>query len=435
MIHQYIYKLLPVFFASVSIYAQQIPASKQTKSVLILNATAHLGNGNVIQNSAIGFKDGKITLVADATTIRLAANAYDTTIDASGKHVYPGFIAANTTLGLVEIDAVKSSDDQEEIGSFNPNVRSIIAYNSESKVVETVRPNGILIAQVTPRGGRISGTSSIVQLDAWSWQDAIVKENDGIHLNFPSSFKRSGSWFEPGLIEANKDYPKQAEEINAFLINAKVYNQAASKERNIVLEATKGLFDGTQTLYIHADEEKQIVDAIQLAIDNQIKKIVIVGGFEAYKAADALQKYNVGVLLRRVHDMPTSDDQDVNLPYKMAKVLTDKGIVVGLENSGDHERMSVRNLPFLAGTCAAFGLDKEKAVQLITLNTAKLLGIDTSCGTLETGKDATLFISEGDALDMRTNKLTSAFIQGRTIILETFQTKLNDKFKTKFNQK
>ncbi|RXM45976.1 amidohydrolase family protein [Flavobacterium sp. YO12] len=435
MIHQYIYKLLPVLFASVSIYAQQIPAPKQTKSVLILNATAHLGNGTVIQNSAIGFKDGKITLVADATTIRLAANAYDTTIDASGKHVYPGFIAANTTLGLVEIDAVKSSDDQEEIGSFNPNVRSIIAYNSESKVVETVRPNGILIAQVTPRGGRISGTSSIVQLDAWSWQDAIVKENDGIHLNFPSSFKRSGSWFEPGLIEANKDYPKQAEEINAFLINAKVYNQAASKERNIVLEATKGLFDGTQTLYIHADEEKQIVDAIQLAVDNQIKKIVIVGGFEAYKAADALQKYNVGVLLRRVHDMPTSDDQDVNLPYKMAKVLTDKGIVVGLENSGDHERMSVRNLPFLAGTCAAFGLDKEKAVQLITLNTAKLLGIDTSYGTLETGKDATLFISEGDALDMRTNKLTSAFIQGRTIILETFQTKLNDKFKAKFNQK
>ncbi|MFH6965142.1 amidohydrolase family protein [Flavobacterium plurextorum] len=435
MIHQYIYKLLPVFFASVSIYAQQIPAPKQTKSVLILNATAHLGNGTVIQNSVIGFKDGKITLVADATTIRLAANAYDTTIDASGKHVYPGFIAPNTTLGLVEIDAVKSSDDEEEIGSFNPNVRSIIAYNSESKVVETVRPNGILIAQVTPRGGRISGTSSVVQLDAWSWQDAIVKENDGIHLNFPSSFKKSGSWFEPGLIEANKDYPKQSEEINAFLINAKAYNQGSNKERNIVLEATKGLFDGSQILYIHADEEKQIVDAIQLAINNQIKKIVIVGGFEAYKAADVLQKYNVGVLLRRVHDMPTSDDQDVNLPYKMAKILTDKGIVVGLENSGDHERMSVRNLPFLAGTCAAFGLDKEKAVQLITSNTAKLLGIDTSCGTLETGKDATLFVSEGDALDMRTNKLTSAFIQGRTIILETFQTKLNDKFKTKFNQK
>jgi imidazolonepropionase-like amidohydrolase len=435
MTHKNIYKLLFLFCASVQINAQQIPAPKQSKSVLILNATAHLGNGTVIQNSAIGFKDGKLTLVADATTIRLAAGAYDTTIDATGKHVYPGFIAANSTLGLVEIDAVKSSDDEEEIGSFNPNVRSIVAYNSESKVVETVRPNGVLIAQVTPRGGRISGTSSVVQLDAWSWKDAILKENDGIHLNFPSNFKKSGTWFEPGVIEANKDYPKQVEEINAFLINSKAYNQTASKERNLVLEATKGLFDGTEILYIHADEEKQIVDAIQLAADNQIKKIVIVGGFEAYKATASLLKYNVGVLLRRVHDMPTSDDQDVNLPYKMAKMLTDKGIVVGLENSGDHERMSVRNLPFLAGTCAAFGLDKEIAVQLITLNTAKLLGIDATCGTLETGKDATLFISEGDALDMRTNKLTIAFIQGRDINLDTFQNKLNRKFKEKYNQK
>lgn len=435
MINRNIYKFLLLFCASVQINAQQIPAAKQSKSVLILNATAHLGNGQVIQNSAIGFKDGKLTLVADASTIRLAADAYDTTIDATGKHIYPGFIAANSTLGLVEIDAVKSSDDEAEIGTFNPNVRSIIAYNSESKVVETVRPNGVLIAQVTPRGGRISGTSSVVQLDAWSWKDAILKENDGIHLNFPSGFRRSGSWFEPGIIEANKDYVKQVEEINAFLINSKAYNQTAAKERNIVLEATKGIFDGTQTLYIHADEEKQIVDAIQLAATHQIKKIVIIGGFEAYKAADVLKKYNVGVLLRRVHDMPTSDDQDVNLPYKMAKILTDKGIVVGLENSGDHERMSVRNLPFLAGTCAAFGLDKEVAVQLITLNTAKLLGIDASCGTLESGKDATLFISEGDALDMRTNKLTTAFIQGRTINIETFQSKLNDKFKAKYGQK
>ena len=435
MIHRNIYKLLLVFCASVQINAQQIPAPKQTKSVLILNATAHLGNGTVIQNSAIGFKDGKLTLVADASTIRLAAGAYDTTIDATGKHVYPGFIAPNSTLGLVEIDAVKSSVDEEEIGTFNPNVRSIIAYNSESKVVETVRPNGVLMAQVTPRGGRISGTSSIVQLDAWSWKDAVLKENDGIHLNFPSGFKRSGSWFEPGVIEANKDYAKQVEEINAFLINASAYNQTSAKERNIILEATKELFDGTQILYVHADEEKQIVDAIQLAVNHQIKKIVIVGGFEAYKSADVLKKYNVGVLLRRVHDMPTSDDEDVNLPYKMAKILTDKGIVVGLENSGDHERMSVRNLPFLAGTCAAFGLDKEVAVQLITLNTAKLLGIDATCGTLESGKDATLFISEGDALDMRTNKLTTAFIQGRTINLDTFQTKLSDKFKAKFGQK
>jgi len=435
MISKKIYLLVLAFSISILSQAQQTPAAKQSKSVLILNATAHLGNGEIIENSAIGFVDGKITLVADARVIRLAAGAYDMTIDASGKHVYPGFIAPNSTLGLVEIDAVKSSDDEDEIGAMNPNVRSIIAYTADSKVIETVRPNGILMAQITPRGGTISGSSSIVQLDAWHWKDAIIKENDGIHINFPSTFKRSGWWAEPGSIEANKDYAKQVLELSGFLSNAKAYLGDSSKERNIVLESTKGLYDGSQTLFVHANEEKQIIDAVQFAKENGIKKMVIVGGYEAYKTAELLQKNNIGVLLRRVHDMPENDDHDIDLPYKAAKLLTDKGVLVGLENSGSHERMNTRNLPFLAGTCAAYGLDKEKALQLITSNTAKILGIDAQCGTLEQGKDATLFISEGDALDMRTNKLTNAFIQGRMISLETHQTKLNDRYKTKYNQK
>lgn len=435
MIYKKIYLVVLILSVSTVIKAQQTPAVKQSKSVLILNATAHLGNGEIIENSAIGFVDGKITLVADARVIRLAAGAYDVTIDASGKHVYPGFIAPNSTLGLVEIDAIKSSDDEDEIGAMNPNVRSIIAYTADSKVIETVRPNGILMAQITPRGGVISGSSSIVQLDAWHWKDAIIKENDGIHINFPSTFKRSGSWFEPGSIEANKDYSKQILELSAFLSNAKSYLGASSKERNLVLESTKGLFDGSQTLFVNANEEKQIIDAVQFAKENGIKKMVIVGGYEAYKTAELLQKNNIGVLLRRVHEMPENDDDDIDLPYKSAKLLTDKGVLVGLENSGAHERMNTRNLPFLAGTCAAYGLDKEQALQLITSNTAKILGIDAQCGTLEQGKDATLFISEGDALDMRTNKLTNAFIQGRMISLETHQTKLNDRYKTKYNQK
>ena len=425
-----------VFVLSLSIHTNaQKPAKKQTKSVLIVNATAHLGNGQIIENSAIGFKDGKITLVADSKLIKLSKDTYETTIDATGKHVYPGFIAPNSTLGLVEIDAVKSSDDEEEIGSFNPNVRSIIAYDANSKVIETVRPNGILMAQITPRGGRISGTSSIVQLDAWHWQDALIKENDGIHLNFPETFRKSGSWFEPGTIEVNKDYQKQIEELNALFASSKAYNFDSAKERNLVFEAMKGLFDGSQNLFIHSNKERQIIDAVQFAKDNGIKKMVIVGGFEAYKSSDLLQKNNIGVLLKRVHDMPENDDQDIDLPYKTAKLLTDKGIVVGLENSGGKERMQTRNLPFLAGTCAAYGLDKEQALQLITLNTAKLLGIDSICGSLELGKDATLFISEGDALDMRTNKLTNAFIQGRMIDLETHQTQLYNKYKEKYGQK
>jgi imidazolonepropionase-like amidohydrolase len=427
--------LLLAIGAISSSQAQQIPASKQSKSILILNATAHLGNGKIIENSAIGFVNGKLNLVADSKLIKLAKDAYQTTIDGTGKQLYPGFIAPNSTLGLVEIDAVKSSDDEAEIGNFNPHIKSIIAYNPESRVIESVRPNGILMAQITPRGGRIAGTSSVVQLDAWTWKDALIKENDGIHLSFPSTFRRSGWWAEPGNIEPNKDYTKQMEEVSTFLNNAKAYLGDASKVRNLIFESTKGLFDASQTLYIHANEEKQITDAIQLALSNGIKKIVLIGGYEAYKTAELLQKNNIGVLLKRVHDMPEKDDQDIDLPFKMAKILTDKGIVVGLENSGDMERMQTRNLPFLAGTCAAYGLDKEVALQLITSNTAKLLGVDAVCGTLEEGKDATLFLSEGDALDMRTNKLTQAFIQGRQIILDTHQTELNTKYKQKYSQK
>ena len=166
-----------------------------------------------------------------------------------------------------------------------------------------------------------------------------------------------------------------------------------------------------------------------------IKKMVIVGGYDAYKTTDLLKENAIGVLLRNVHDMPNSGDEDIDLPFKMARILVNNEILVGLENSGDKERMQTRNLPFLAGTCAAYGLDKEQALQLITSNTAKILGIDDFYGTLEEGKDATLFISEGDALDMRTNQLTEIFIQGRKLNLETHQTKLNDKYKVKYNQK
>lgn len=430
-----LYKIVALLCVFMQVNAQQKPIEKQIKSVLIMNAIAHLGNGKIIENSIIGFKDGKITIVADALTSKIDLSAFDIKIDASKKHVYPGFIAPNSTLGLVEIDAVKSSDDEDEIGTYNPHIRSIIAYNTESKVTETVRPNGILMAQITPRGGRISGTSSIVQLDAWTWKDALIKENDGVHLTFPTTFSRSGWWAEPGNIEANKDYQKQVDELKQFMTNSRAYLLDVSKERNLTFEAMNGLFDGNKTLFIHADEQKQIIDALNLCVELGIKKMAIVGGFEAYKTSDLLAKNNVGVLLRRVHEMPMNDDQDLDLPYKMAKILLDKGIVVGLENSGKMERMNTRNLPFLAGTCAAYGLTSEEALQLITLNTAKILGIDNSCGSLETGKDATLFISDGDALDMRTNKLTQAFIQGRQISLETHQTNLNAKFKAKYNQK
>lgn len=428
---RYIKFLCSLFFIT-GMYAQQTPAPQQTKSILIINAVAHLGNGELIKNSAIGFKEGKLNLVADASLTRIDLTSYDEVIHAEGKHLYPGFIAPNSTIGLVEIDAVKATDDEREIGGFTPNIRSLIAYNTESKITETARINGVLTAQITPRGRYIAGTSSIVQMDAWTWEDAVIKQNDGIHCHFPVTFKKSGWWAEPGIIEVNKEYSKQVTEFSDFLKQAKAYLKSEPIEKNTVFESLRGIFNGTQTLYINAYEEKQIIDAIRIAKENQIQKSVIIGGYQADKVAPLLVQNNIGVLLGRVHSLPNLDHDDIDQPFKLAKLLIDKGVLVGLENSGDMERMNTRNLPFLAGTTVAYGLTKEQALQLITLNTAKILGIDSFCGSLETGKDATLFVSEGDALDMRTNNLSYAYIQGRKISLQSHQTQLNDKYKSKY---
>lgn len=204
---------------------------------------------------------------------------------------------------------------------------------------------------------------------------------------------------------------------------------------NLPYESVTGLLDGTKKLYIHVDDEKGIVDAIDFAKGQSIKNMVIVGGYGANKVADMLKENNIPVLLTRVHERPKSEDDDYDMPYKLAKLLTDKGVLVALETSGQMERMNSRNLPFYAGTTVAYGLDKEQALQLITSNPAKILGIDDKFGTLEQGKSATLFISEGDALDMRTNLVTHAYIDGREVSLETYQTDLWHRYADKLEEK
>lgn len=412
--------------------AQQTPGAKQTDAITIEGATAHLGNGEVIESSLIMFEDGKITFVGDSK-MKIARKGK--VIDATGKHVYPGFIAPAKTLGLVEIDAVRASNDEDEIGDFIPHVRSLIAYNAESKVVESMRPNGVLIAQIAPTGGRISGTSSIVQFDAWNWEDAAIKVDDGVHLNWPTTFKQGRWWAgeDPGY-QPNKDYSKQIEEVTSFFKNASAYGKSTPKEVNPAYAAMQGVFDGSQKLYVHADDEKQIIDAINTLKSYGAKEVVLIGGYHAYKIPEFLKSNNIPVLVQYTHNLPVFDDDDYDLPYKLPKLLVDAGLLVGIQNS-DAENFQTRNLPFYAGQAAQQGLDKETAVQLLTGNTAKILGIDDMYGTLENGKSATLFISEGDALDMAGNQLTHVFIDGRTVSLETHQTELWKRYMGKYEGK
>lgn len=432
MMKKIIYSLL-FFFVLGNVNAQQTPADKQTSAISIEGATAHLGNGQVIENSLIMFNDGKITFVGSAM-MKIARQGK--VINAKGKHIYPGFIAANASLGLVEIDAVRATDDQREVGTNNPHIRSLIAYNAESKVVESMRPNGVLMAQITPRGGTISGTSSIVQLDAWNWEDAAIKVNDAIHMNWPGSFTQGRWWMgEDPALKADPKYAGKIDKIKSYFMDAKNYLAGNKEKAHLPYLAMEGLYNGNLKLFIHVSGQREITDAITIAKASGIKNIVIVHGEGAASIADLLVKNNIPVVLDRPHRNPDNEDDAYDNTYTIAKTLVDKGVLVSLGMEGQMERMNTRNLPFYAGTFAAHGLDKEVALQLLTSNTAKILGIDDLVGTLEVGKDATLFISEGDALDMRTNILSKAYIQGRDISLETHQTELWKRYSNKYKTK
>ncbi|MCS7036840.1 MAG: amidohydrolase family protein [Saprospiraceae bacterium] len=410
------------------------PAPPQRGSVLILGATAHLGNGQAIANSAIAFEDGRITLVADATTTRIDPSKYRRIFDAKGKHVYPGFIAMNSRLGLVEVDAVRATQDFSEIGEYNPNARSIIAYNTDSDITPTVRSNGVLAAQVVPTGGVLSGTSSVVQLDAWNWEDAALRMEDGLHLNWPAPRARRTPAFGPMPAEEQPEdaYDKRVKEIREFFQEAKAYCQNPSPEvRNPRFEAMRGVLEGKQNLYIHTNHARSMQEAILFAEQMKVRP-VLVGAADSWLITDFLREHQVTVVLTQTHRLPSRQDEDIDQPYKTPALLHAAGIPFAVASEGAWQQ---RNLPFEAGQAVGYGLPYEAAIQAITLTPAVILGVAGRIGSLEVGKDATLFISEGDALDMRTHQVTAAFIQGREINLDNKHKQLYRRFEERYRQR
>ena len=435
--------LLNVLFLNL-IFSQQTPAPTQDKSVLIFGGITHVGDGQIINNSVIGFTDGKIDLIASSEEnwtdklLNMFSDSnnkkYDTIIDASNQHIYPGIIALNSNLGLVEVDAVRASVDDDEAGIYLPEIRSIIAYNAESKAVESMRPNGVLVAQIAPNGGVISGSSSVVQLDAWNWEDAVIKYDQGLHINWPSPYTFGRWWLgeERGL-KANNNYNKQVNDLKEFFDKSKA-NMNLDKSMNLKSRSMKAIFEGESTVYLYADDEKEIVDGVLFFKKFGINKIVIVGASEAKNQLDFIKENNIPVVVKQPYRFPQSVDSDPRETFMLAKKMIDKGILVSIDPSGaPQSRVSIRNLPFYAGSFSSYGIDKEVALSMITLNPAKMLGIDSEFGTLEIGKSATLFISKGDALDIISNNVTHAFISGRNISLETHQTRLWRRYSNKYS--
>ncbi|MCZ2249058.1 MAG: amidohydrolase family protein [Bacteroidia bacterium] len=407
------------------------PAPAQSKSILIKNVQLHDGNGKTYNNASIGFNEGKITFLS-YLNMDEKNNSWDSIIDAKGQHVYPGLIALNTNIGLSEIEALRAMNDYSETGSINPNARAIIAYNTDSKVTPTVRFNGILTAQITPSGGLVSGNSSIVSLDAWNWEDAVYKSDEGVHINWPSMNVYYGQKSNEEDFEKKQKerIEKELKNLEAFFEDSYNYHlNNKPNPKNLILESMRGIFDNTKKLYIHANFAKQIMAAVNLCNKYKIN-FVLVGGSEANMVINLLKDNNIPVILGQTHQLPLREDEPIDAPYTLPKKLQDAGILYALSCNGFWQ---VRNLPFIAGTAVAYGLTQEQALSSITINAARIAGIDKTTGSIEIGKDATLILCQGDILDMKSSVINRAFIMGKSVSLDNVQHQLYLKYKSKYN--
>lgn len=418
-----------IFFCAPGFAIVPVPAPEQSEPIAITGAIIHVGNGAVIGDGIITFDDGVITAVGSAMdAIDLSGHRV---IDLQGQHVYPGFVLPNTTLGLVEVENIRSTQDIIEEGDINASVRAAIAYNTDSELIPTLRFNGILTAQITPQGGLVTGLSSVMKLDGWNWEDTMLVADDAMHLNWPTlrsrDFNEETEQFET---TDNEEYAGQVQVLNSLFQNASTYNGAPI---NLNLLAMQGLFNGMVRLYLHANDAKEIIAGVQFARRYGVRQIVLVGGREALQVKDLLLANSIPVIYEGVHALPEQEWHDVDASFRMPFLLHEAGLKVGI-GGGATELQSQRNLPFFAGTAAAYGLDRETALSLITRNNAEILGVADRVGTIETGKDATLFVSTGDALDMRTSQVQQAFIQGRQIDLYGTQQELYERFDEKYSQ-
>ena len=397
------------------------PVEGTSRPILIINATAHVGNGQKIESSLIAIENGIITQIGPRHRLRVDVARYEL-IDAYGKHVYPGLILPVTQLGLGYTTAPQAIEPRP-LGSLNPQLAALSAYEVDEQQLALLRQRGILLAQIVPQAGIISGSSSIVLLDGWNREQVSYKVDEGIHLHWP---KRGLPLYE-----------QKVRQIDRFFSDASTYARQKEPQRpNLRLEAMKELFRGKKKLYLHAYSYDQIISGLEfLRSIKLLGQVVLVGAHDAFHAIEYLKTYEISVLLDTPHRLPSREDEPPDLPYRLAYELHKAGIVVGLCYSSPRPASSSTHLALLAATVAAYGLDPEEALGMITEQTARILGIEQRTGTLEVGKDAHLLISEGDLLDMRSHRITSIFISGRPIHLSDKSALLHKRFLEKYGPK
>jgi imidazolonepropionase-like amidohydrolase len=399
----------------------------------IRNATIVPVTSAPIANGTIVFANGVITAVGANANVPADA----TVIDGTGLFVYPGMIDSGSNVGLVEIDAVAGTVDTSELGDFNPNASAAVAVNPHSELIPVTRVSGVTHVVSTPEGGIISGQSALIQLIGWTPQEMVVKSPAAVHIRFPRL--RSGGFGdqpqdEDAEKEQRKAYTKEVDKLRDVLRDAQAYGKAAAArasskavqrfDRDLVLEALVPVVEGRVPVVMHANLARDIRAALTFADEFKLK-VILSGAQDVGRVVDDVKRRNIPVILGPILALPQREDDPYDLLFTNAKTLLDAGVAFAIQSSDAH---NTRNLPYNAGSCAAYGLPKDEALKAVTIYPARIWGVADKLGSLEPGKNASLIVTDGDPLEPRTN-VKRVFISGEEVPMESRHTLLYEKFR------
>jgi imidazolonepropionase-like amidohydrolase len=412
---------LPAAFAGVAEAAAQVPAPMQDRPIALVGATIHPVSGPAIPNGTIVFENGVITAVGANVQIPEGAER----VDVTGKHIYPGLIDAHSQMGLTEIGGIDVTIDTNELGDLNPNVRAAVAVHAESRHIGTTRSNGVLVTVSSPSGGLISGMSSAMMLDGWTWESMTIREKAGLIVNWPGTQNQNQYNTALGILD---DAVASA---RAYLAGRDAAEAAGTRfPSDARWEAMRPVIDGEVPLVVMANDIRQMQDAVTWA-EAQGFRIVLVGGRDAGYIAEYLAEKQVPILLSTVLSRPGRAWEPVDHFHTLPARLHEAGVRFGIV--GGSSAPYANRLPYEAGVAIGNGLPELEAVRALTLYPAQFLGIDDRVGSLEVGKDATLLITTGNPLEYATT-IDQAFIQGRDIDLMDAHRQFFEKYSEKIRQ-
>jgi imidazolonepropionase-like amidohydrolase len=421
--------------------APNVPQPAQRGALMIVDATLYPVSSAPIANGRMLVENGRIVAIGDATSVPDRPGA--TVISLKGKRVYPGLISANTTLGLTEVSSVRATVDTAESGAMNPNARALVAINADSELLPVARSNGVLAALSVPRAGPaglIAGTSALVQLDGWNWEEMGLIPEVALHVTLPS-MRLTAAQFPTlppqRLEEIQRMTAERLRALEDAFEAARAYAKARASEPTTALdsrwEAMVPVVSGKRPVFITANELPQIRYALNFA-ERFGLSLTIVGGQDAWRVAELLRERNVGVIIAGMHRLPLRREEETSAPFQLATRLAAAGVRFCIARGGtEFDAANERNLPFDAGTAAAHGLARDEALKAITLYPAQMLGAAEQLGSLEKGKLATFFVTDGDPLEIRT-QVERHFIKGRDIPLGDRHTTLHKKYEERYRQ-